>query len=487
MCSMTASSEPRRRRTQIGAWCVLGLASGLGGCGSVDDGRPNVVLVVLEDVRADHVSAYGFDKPTTPALDALAAEGTRFDRCRASAPSTLGSIASMFTGLHAYQHGAHPVLVDDLPEERPLDLRHRTLAEVLGDAGYATAAFVSDAPSLGVGGQLDQGFGEYVIQAGPGTERNAAVFDWLHRVDGPFFLCVTYSDARPPYNSLPLPDERSDLLPAGGVVATESLVEELMRRVLFEQRAAPASVVAELRRRYELGIAQADRALGELVEILRAEGVLDDTVLIVSADHGTFFGERGLVGDRQGVAEPGVHVPFVLRAPGAEPGAVDERHLSTADVPGLLATLCGEELAGPLAAAFPLPAWRPVTITELHHSARRNVARYGDRFRRVRRVLYVGDWKLVQSSDARNELYDLATDPEEANNLFDEDRKRSFELSQRLVQYLRENPAPRLPEASPDSTGQARVQELGDLGYPGGASVEDDALAVEDGHAADDE
>ena len=474
---------------QIGVWCVLGLASGLAGCGSgsVDEGRPNVVLVVLEGVRADHVSAYGFAKPTTPALDALAAEGTRFDRCRASAPATLGSIASMFTGLHAYQHGAHPVLVDDFPEERPLDLRHRTLAELLGDAGYATAAFVSDAPSLGVDGQLDQGFGEYVIEAGPGTERNAAVFEWLRRIDQPFFLCVTYSDARPPYNSLPLPDERSDLLPAGGVVATESLVEELMQRVLFERRSAPESVVLELRRRYELGIAHADRALGELVETLRAEDALEGTVLIVTADQGTFFGERGLVGERQGVAEPGVHVPFVLRAPGAELETVDERHISTADVPGLVATLCGEELAGSLAAAFALPPRRQVTITELHHSARRNVARDGDRVRAVRRVLYVENWKLVQSSDGRNELYDLGTDPEETNNLFDEDRRRSFELSQRLVQYLRENPAPALAEAAPDSTGQARVHELGDVGYSGGAPAVDEALAAEDGHAADDE
>ena len=454
---------------------ALGLATACGGAQD-RDGPPSVVLVVLEETRADHVSSYGYGSPTTPALDALAACAVRFTRCRATSPGTQASLASIFTGRFTYQHGAHPLLPDRELFEQPLALGRQTLAEVLAAEGYATAAFVSDGEFLGEDYQLDQGFAEYVAEGGAGSARNRRVFEWLHDVRGPFFLCVSYADARPPYNTLPLEDERASTFAVNDVVPSETLLEGLRAELLGARLGPPsgvdrAAILAELRARYDLGLANADRALGELLEHLRAAGLLDESLVIVTADHGTYFGEHQLIGHSKDVYEEALHVPLVVKRPGVVAGGEDDRLLSVADVPGLVAAAMPEPLAASLRAAFPLPLERDLSVAELYHSRAVDVRRHGERFKRVRRVLYAGDHKLIRSSDGRNELYDLRIDPAEANDLARSEPQLVQELSQRLVQFLREHPEEPLPEF-----GQARNappdHRLRDVGYPGGTASE---------------
>jgi arylsulfatase A-like enzyme len=458
---------------------ALSLAGACGGASSVEP-LPNVILVVLEEARADHVSCYGYGRPTTPALDAFAASGVRFTRCRTTSPGTQASLASMFTGRFTYQHGAHPVLPGHELIERPLELGRETLAEALAAGGYSTAAFVSDEEFLADEYQLDQGFEEFVAESGGGGARNTRVFEWLERVEGPFFLCVTYADARSPHNTVPLEDERRGEFAVDGVVPSETLLEELRAEFLGVRRVtsggvASAAILSELHARYELGLANADKALGELLDHLRAAGLFEDSLVIVTSDHGTYFGEHGLIGHSKDVYEEALHVPLVLRQAGDQIQVPSDALLSVADVPGLVAAAMPAALRGRLQASFPLQLGRDVSLAELYHSRAIDVRRYGDRFRRVRKVFYSDGHKLIRSSDGRNELYDLHADSEEIHDLAGTETRLVMELSQGLLQFLREHPEEPLLGVDPGQANNTSTERrLREVGYPGGMALDDD-------------
>jgi len=432
-----------------------------GGAGTTTP--PNVVLVTIDTLRADHLGCYGYGRPTSPAIDALAAGAERYTRCQATSAWTVPSHASLFTGRFPSQHGAHNVPTPRGEEQRFRGLASGTptLAEALAAEGYRTAAFVANAvylaPKLGFG----RGFEVYQAERLGADALNEPILRWLEERDSrPFFLFVNYMDAHRPYAADPLP---GSALPPASREHPGALLDRLCEAVLGGDRPAPRELTEAVVLQYDTGIAHADRAIGKLLGKLRELGLDDSTLVVVTSDHGESFGEHRLVEHSKDVYQPLLHVPLIVRRPGQGAGRVDERLISLADVPALILESMPRDVAARLARDFPGPPGGREPLAEQHFSQSRDMrAAWGARFERVREAIFAGRYKLIRSSDGFHELYDLAADPGEQANLFGE----RPELAARLLQALeRALAAPPEATGAPAALNEAERADLRALGY----------------------
>jgi arylsulfatase A-like enzyme len=240
--------------------------------------RPNLVLVTIDTLRADHIGAYGSTLARTPALDGLAARGARFTHAQSAVPLTGPSHATILTGLYPPAHGVRDNIVFTL------DPRHRTLASLLGGQGYRTAAFVGAYPVAAAFG-FRQGFDVFSEDfkespiPGAGAQRPAnevvdAALGWLSKpAEAPFFVWTHLYDPHAPYD--PPEPYRSTL--AGHP--------------------------------YDGEIAFADAQVGRLLDWVRASGHDKDTVIAILSDHGESLGEHGEVTHAVLAYEATLHVP----------------------------------------------------------------------------------------------------------------------------------------------------------------------------------
>lgn len=302
-------------------------------CGSCALERPetasvrNLVLITVDTLRPDRLSAYGAEVEIAPAIDRLASESTVFLNAFAHSSMTLPSIASLLTGVLPAQHGL-------LGNRGVLPAEIDTLGEVLRDRGYRTAAFIGNyalRPSRG----LDAGFDRYTsryldresVRAHPENLARGLTDEalaWVETVphDQPFFLWVHYQEPHGPYtppkfdppardpDELVLERSRSnsgrDAIPAYQWLGTGRLSEYLAR--------------------YDGEIREVDRHIGRLLERLRTAGTLESAVVVFAADHGEAFGEDGLYcAHGQGLHTVLLRVPLMLRVPGRPPARREDR------------------------------------------------------------------------------------------------------------------------------------------------------------------
>ncbi|MFT7669149.1 MAG: arylsulfatase A-like enzyme [Planctomycetota bacterium] len=456
---------------------ALSLTAILFGCAAEEAplaSSPNVVIIVLDTVRADHLSSYGYELDTTPNIDALCDTAVRYTRCRATGPWTLPSHASIFTGLFAFQHHARTEVVDGgRLGELPLSQDHVTLAEVLGEVGYRTGAFVANAAYLREEFQLDQGFESYVVKREPALEKNPTAFEWLGEGTEPFFMFLNYMDAHRPYNTRPFNGKRADLPLPNGIVPSAALLDELYNEVMGRGLPPTEEVVQELRMRYDIGIANADLAVGEVIEYLKKLGQWENTLLIVTSDHGEFFGEHGLVEHSKDIYEEVLHVPLVCKYPETDLGSVNDNLISLADIPGIVLEVLPAEFADSMREQFPLDLGRNFSIAEASFSRGKDLSLFGERFRRERRVIYFGKHKFIRSSDGQHELYDLDLDPSEKSNLYAIEPKVAERLSQQMLTFMADNPGVLERAAAPKLSAEG-LKALHDLGYLGNDESESD-------------
>ena len=394
-----------------------------------------MLLVVLDTVRADHLSCCDPGRPTTPRIDRFAAGATRFDRAYATSFWTLPSHASLLTGLFPSQAGA-------TSESNHLPAAAQTLAERLRGAGYATGAVVRNA-WLSEERGFAQGFDHYVEAwrddpEGPdlAAERRAVAgaIDWLGgRAAGPapFFLFVNLNIAHLPYDP---PAERRERFLAPG--REPSRVERMMTvrggwahltgaDVLDE---ADLRVLAEL---YRAEVSLADELAGELLETLTALGILDRTLVVITSDHGENLGEHGMIDHVNSMYETTVRVPLVIRFPGGRGrGRVEDELVSLLDVAPTVLDLAGLE------ARTGATAGGAASLADPDRAPRDRVFAENSRpmngLRRVRRLFPEFDaalidhplrmmrdrrHKLIWRAGRGAELYDLAADPAEALDL----------------------------------------------------------------------
>ena len=319
--------------------------------------NPNIVLVSIDSLRADHVGCYGYGKPTTPGIDRLAAEGVRFENAVSTTSWTLPAHATMFTGLYSYTHG----LVDN---GLRLGDDIVTLAEVLRDAGYRTGGFYG-APYLHPTYGMDQGFESYVscmtklgTDVMPDAMRAVAqgevtaphsditgprtleeVRKWLQVPDDrPFFLFVHLWD--PHYDYIP-PAEYARMFDPDYTGTLDS--EFLMRNDAVNRNMDPRDL-AHLIALYDGEIRFTDDILAKILAKVDARVGLDSTLLVVTADHGEEFFEHGNKGHQKTLFEEVVRVPLIVRWPGRfDAGRVVEDQVRHVDLMPTLLSLAGIE------------------------------------------------------------------------------------------------------------------------------------------------
>ena len=463
--------------------CVAGA---LVGCGPLTGPeRPNVMVVVLDTTRADVLSVYGNSVPTTPRMDALAREGARFTRAYSTGFWTLPSHASLFTGQYPSAHGA-------TSETNRLPSRAETLAEVLRRAGYRTAAFPSN-PWVSAERGFDQGFETFTEtwRQRPGLphEDRGGVelvrrFLEGHDPGRPFFLFLNLNTAHMPYvpdeavlralhgDREPLvdPDRREKLAKLTG------LWRHIAGREVLEDRD-----FAELRALYEAEIAMLDARVGELVDALRDRDLLDETLVVVTSDHGENIGEHGLIDHMLSMYDTTTRIPLILRyPPRIEAGRVFEGLTSLVDVAPTILDACGLPADALPAAGHSLMALldgtiapppfvvaeneRPVNGVELLNRA------FPDfdttQIDRPMRMLRTSRHKLIRRDGAGVELYDLENDPAEEEDVSDD----LPELRERLLSDLEEWQAqyPQQPGGGGTATESAdreSLEQLRALGY----------------------
>jgi arylsulfatase len=462
--SAPARPAGRLRVAALGA-CLLACLSGCR-----EPARPNLVLIVVDTLRADHLGAWGYERPTSPHIDAFAADAVRFERAYAAAPWTKPSIASILTGAYPSRHGVQKV-------DAALSPRSDTLAEILSRVGYRSAAVVSHT-LIGKLFGFGQGFETYRQDEARGHDHVSSdavsrqAIELLSELDGgadPFFLFVHYFDPHFAYHRHPeygFSSERAGRLDGGEAMAT-------LRRL--DPPPNPEEI-AFLIDAYDEEIRHTDRAIGQLLRALEARGLYDQSVVVLTADHGEEFFERGWLGHTRTLYEEQIHVPLVIRlAEGRAAATVVSQPVSLVslaptvlDALGFDASLLEDlQESSLLGLVFgrdrdaPPPVYAEVDYDRVPKPELWTQRRSADM-----RVLIRGEDKLVHDRGPDQwELYDLGRDPGERENLAPYRPQRLRELQQIMEETSARigaggaDPAP----ARPIDAQQARMLE--ELGY----------------------
>lgn len=437
-----------------------------GGCGGQDQ-PPSVLLIVMDTMRADHLGCYGYSRPTSPNIDALAAQATLYERAYATAPWTVPTHGSLFTGKLPFAHGAHSfkdrhgrVMV------APLDRTHTTLAEVFQSEGYRTGGFVAGNVFLSENFQFDQGFATYVVEDQDARGMVGRVVDWIDTApDDPYFLFVNFMDTHRVYNTSPRPG----LLPEPAVRDQGQLLDQLIEAVMPAQQPPPEDLVQAVIDQYDTAVANLDEQIGALLDALEARGRLDDTIVVLTADHGEYFGEHGLVEHSKDVYEEAVWAPLIVKSVGRSVGHRVDGCLSLADVPALIFAHYPADFAAELRARFTRDPGRDPVVVENYFTRRKDLEdpRWGSRFDRVRTAIYDWPYKLIRSSDGQHELYRLDTDPREAANLVAEEPSRVRSMTGRLKKFM-DRRGRHDGRSRPEPLTRQQEKRLRSLGYIGG-------------------
>ncbi len=435
--------------------------------------RPNIVLITLDTVRADHLSCYGYGKSATPAIDRIAREGVRFDSAISSSPWTLPAHASLLTGLAVSQHGARYDVRGsegiNLHRIKSLGPGPTTLAEALRRADYYTMAAVAGVwmkPDFGA----DRGFDRYEAKieswAGvPAEELTESAVELIDRrsADRPFLLFLNYFDAHLPYAP------PAEFNPAG--TRLDRSGSEIELHVNRHGQEVDPTERDQLTALYDAEIRRIDHHLGKLWAALEERDLYDRTWIIVTADHGESFGEHRFFGHGLKVWHDVARVPLIMKPPAGalrsgsggavvhetvQPRECFATILRALDLPlpphvtgrNLLSTELGDE-------TIVIEAFRSYSA----------IKKFGPSFDRDERALYKGGLKLLRRSDGALSLYDIAADPGELDDLALAQSERAQEMVDALDTWTLRAGRPVFSgkAATIDSEDERRLRALGYL------------------------
>lgn len=453
--------------------------------------RPNVILISIDTLRADHVGCYGYPKDTTPNLDKFAKEGVRFQKVICPFPSTLPSHMSILTSLYPEVHGViakdmlklmiqekdwkyspFGISLTDTVESAPsLDLAYPTLAELLGESGFRTAGFVRSCVWMDAKYGFDRGFHLYSVTDENAEQLNKKVFSWLAgQGSEPFFLFVHYYDVHSdwdklpydspaPYNQMFLPAGRSKFNGCGeGKCASQYLLELNNKGVLL-----PPEDRAYIKGMYAGGVRYTDHHVGELLQELDRRGLKEDTIVAITSDHGEEFQEHGKLLHCQ-IYDEVIAVPLLIRYPGTiRPHSRVSRTVESIDILPTILDLAGIERVKP--GLFQGSSLVPLLNGD-ESSANQQAYCTGP----LRNALVQGTWKLIYNPhNELAELYDLADDPGEQRNLVNTQPERVKSMVVAIQERMRKNAELRKARnqgiKKPLGLDQAEVEKLRSLGY----------------------
>lgn len=374
---------------------------------------PNILLIIWDTVRAQNVSLLGYGRPTTPNLERWAAHGTVFEQAMSTAPWTLASHASAFTGLHTQELGAE--------WRTPLQTHAPTLAEYLGAHGYRTAGFVANLIATSRESGLARGFSLYddfprtlqtvytstllgqrlqrwrpffrgdirLYPPRPAHHITDRFLDWSNSPGRPWFAFLNYFDAHDPY--FPPEDYRSRFK------SDDPLIDK-----------------------YDGAIHLLDAELDRLLRTLRDRGELETTIVILVSDHGEQFGEHGLRQHGNSLYIQLLHVPLVLWGPGIPAGARVATPVSLRSLPATLVELAVPGSDHPFPGGSLVSAWQDSPQPEvLLAGVPKGVNTQPNEPVTLGNMSAVreGELHYILNGDGRRELYDLGADPPEEHDL----------------------------------------------------------------------
>ena len=451
--------------------CLAGLVL-LSACGRRE--RPNVLIITIDTLRADHLACYGYDKPTSPEIDAFAASAVLFEQVLCQAPQTLPSHASIFTGLYPRTHKA-------ISHETVVAPEFTTLAEVLSENGYATGAMVSNHvldPRYG----LDQGFATYkaVHRAYP-EPRRAAMYAreedpttdealaWLEdHGKSPFFLWIHWFHPHRAYD----PPPRYKQMFAGSYSGPAVDQGEFAMKAWREKIDLPAEDVAYMRGLYDGEVAFTDAQVGRVLDELESSGLARNTLVIITSDHGEILYEHEhYFGHDIAVYDECTLVPLLIRLPGVEP--------ARRRVPGLVQTIDIFPTVLEALGIAPLAQVEGKSLLPLVRGSAEATTRYGfsETFpfpekcpprHAVRSEAAKLIWRQEPPAEVVKEFYDLGVDPGETTNLYRGnpqigDSPEARELDAALAAWTA--PGGLVPAPIPSATESGRRKILKSLGY----------------------
>jgi len=446
-----ATRSPSALRTEPPAASVIAPTA----AGTLD-APPSIVLITIDTLRADHLGTYGHPLETSPNLDAFAEEAVVFERVLSASGTTTPSHLSLLTGLYPHQHG---VLGNRAVLRAPFRSAPgtRTVAELLGESGYATAGIVSATPVKAATG-MAAGFRDWIEPDKPlwRCDRTASrAVGWLRRQEvEPFFLWVhlwephapNWPDSAhvgpfqrdPTYERL-LDERRVD--PRRVAVGTS---EGMLRRFFVKGKAGPLPEIdrramADLLARYDGDVRHVDECVGRVFAQLHATGAWDDAIVVVTSDHGQSLGQHGWLAHNT-MSLVGLEVPLMVRFPEgiAEPARYDVVASGVDVMPtvlarfespasdALLAQAAGEDL---LSGSYARDA--ALGVGESPGPRQEAPANW---------TLRVGDWKLQQRVGSPPRLFDLTVDPLELTDVARQHPERVERMKERAEALLSDRP-----------------------------------------------
>jgi arylsulfatase A-like enzyme len=412
--------------------------------------RPNILLVTIDTVRADHTSVHGYAKATTPFLVELAAQGVRFDRAYATSSWTVPTIASILTSLEPAEHGVTSGFVERgrSVDQQVLAHEHLRLPEVLRDAGYTTVGVTANA-HLGANFGFDQGFDRYAnVGFTTGTRLKheiRALAGKLMRAE-PWFLWVHYFDPHGPYT------ERD---------GTQAFLadEPDLDRELYDRL---QTTIRERDDVLALGLQPGDRAQRYLTALYDGEiryvddqirtlvrdlGLGQDDMIVVTADHGEEFLDHGDWWHGHTLYEEAVRVPLVLRLPGnARAGTVVDHPVSLTQVMPTILRVARAGGDDPASGLF-----------QSSEPVRASLSLFGNL-----EMIVEGPFKYIRNLDSGDQaLYDLVADPAERVNLMETRPGVAADMGLRLDTSILEQAAFAAGAATLSEEQAAQLRSLG--------------------------
>ena len=454
-----------------------------------------VIIIVNDTMRRDRVGVYG-GPALTPAFDGFARENLVFERAFTQSPWTKPAIATLFTSLYPSQHGVEsdPQVRDPFDTQRASPLVEadvltddfQTLAEVLGAAGYRSAAFVSN-PWMEKRFGFDQGFDEYDDSSArwglPGQIISRTALDWL-RAQSPgtkFFLYLHYLDSHLPYGPLTREElsRRSAELDADDRPLNPQAMQAVEMVARFRDRVSPLSVgfrptLSLLEMAYDSGVATFDRALARFLEGFASHWAAERTAVIVTSDHGEALFTNGYGNHGTGLFDDEVAIPLAARLP--KVSTPDGRVRCAVGLIDIMPTLCvylGIQCPPDLAGV----SFLSTRASEPVRASRRYLVTEGVAKKPRHRVVRNDSYKLMWEPDGRRDeqvksnpyaLYDVRRDPGERHDLLLPENRSTHtdEIFEIMAQALRTAVLPfERPAAATAPIDRQLSERLRALGY----------------------
>ncbi|MBI2135146.1 sulfatase [Candidatus Woesearchaeota archaeon] len=424
----------------------------------------NVILIVVDALRFDHLGIGGYGRDTSPNIDKLAKKGTIFPNAYCPLPRTDPSMMSIFTGMYPHNHGIR------LVANNKADASLATLAETLKNHAYKTA-FIG---GFGVHDHaLEKGFDDFNLMGwkirskikrtifkaynpsnyyGEARQYTDIAVNWIRKNSkNKFFLCVHYEDLHWPYEA-PKPFEHMFDPEYGGNHDFNTVNHGKFSRgeLIFGKAKLPKEEIEHAIAHYDGGIRYIDAQIHRLLGCVESHGLDDDTLIILTADHGENFGEHNFYFQHgASLYEPSLKVPMILNHSKSIPrGKIISQRVRNFDIMPTVLDILGIPILDKIDGASLLPLIKGEGKKTLNFIFAESIEEHFKGNERVFfpgikgkwRAMIEGDWKIIYIPHPKNdifELYNLREDPQEKNDLIGKEKEIASKMKEKILDFLK--------------------------------------------------